>query len=126
MCHTPPVGTGQATTCDNAGNLPSCALCPNSPTYWRNTAAPDVADPWNGTQNPPQPDVDMTGWVQDREPRDATRPGYVDHLRCVICRVPTTWISPKGKRCHPSCARTYLRIRAQQRPPAAPRSAQPA
>ncbi len=102
--------------CSETGNMPACQLCPRSPTYWRRTATPSAAergtDPWGNTPKIPAPELDMTGWVDDRS--NPITPNIIDSLRCVLCRVPTTWISPKGTRCHPSCARMYLRQRAHR------------
>jgi hypothetical protein len=94
---------GAPTNCQGTGNLNACQLCPNSPTYWRNQPAPPPP--------PPTPAiwVDLDGWTDDRTPHDDADPYAADRMRCSICRIPTTWISPKGKRCHPSCATMYLR-----------------
>jgi len=105
----------QGFQCDSAGDLPCCQLCRRSPTYWRDTPTPAPV-PFV------IPDLDMTGWIEDRTPlvKDQKDPGYVlpayliEDMRCVLCPLPTTWTSPKGTRCHPSCAQMYLRTKARQ------------
>ena len=111
MCHfdTAEHGGGRR-VCSETGNLPACALCPRSPTYWQNTATPKVADPWNGDTGTPAREVDMTGWRDDRTPVDLAV------MLCVLCDIPTTWITPKGKRCHPSCATMWARTHALPMP----------
>ena len=34
---------------DQTGNMLACQLCPQSPTYWKRTAAPPAEDPWDDT-----------------------------------------------------------------------------
>lgn len=119
MCRYDPAGRRE---CTQDGGLPACQLCPASPTYWRHTAAPAVADPWNGRPTQPLPELDMTGWREDlTPPPDPITPGHVDSLRCTLCGMTTIWISPKGARCHPSCATMWAREHAlPTTPPASP------
>jgi hypothetical protein len=111
MCH---FDVRHGRYCNAEGNMPACALCPRSPTYAiephhiAHQTPPGVHDPhcpacrnvWNG--DPPPTMVNLTGWVDERG-------GHA--TPCTLCRLPTTWISPKGTRCHPSCATTHLRRR---------------
>lgn len=121
MCHFD-MQLGGPKICDAAGDMPACALCRVSPNYWRDTHAPAVADPYDNTPKIPVPDLDMTGWRDDREPPPADqhdRIRYLAAIRCVLCNLPTTWISPKGTRCHPSCATMWARQHARPTTPAA-------
>lgn len=117
MCRFEPEGIGTRKVCTSDGDMLACQLCPNSPGYWRNTTAPAAADPWDGRPAFEVPDIDETGWRDDRTPLPEDRrdwPRILESMRCVICRIPTPWISPKGTRCHPSCARKWLRERARR------------
>lgn len=133
MCHFE-ADLGGAKVCTEAGNMLACQLCPLSPTYWRNEphhlahqTAPGThdpncpacnPDPWDGRQDPEPPDIDETGWHQDKTPLPEERglwPRILEDMRCVLCHIPTPWVSPKGSRCHPSCARTWLRARERAR-----------
>jgi hypothetical protein len=105
MCHFATTEDGGGRVCTVNGDKPFCKLCPKSPTYWRNTAAPAARNPWDGRPKHPQPELDMTGWHDDR---------VGNTLPCILCDVHTTWISPKGTRCHPSCARNHLREQARR------------
>lgn len=92
--------------CDGSGSMPACQLCPKSPTYWqRTTTSTAYANPWDGRPKTPEPELDMTGWHDER---------VSNTLPCILCNVHTTWISPKGVRCHLSCARNHIRAQARR------------
>jgi hypothetical protein len=102
-CHFQP-GPGGGKVCTGAGNMTACQLCTRSQTYWRNTTTA-ACDPWNGIPKQPVPELDMTGWRDNRTDNAEA---------CALCGVTTTWITPGGKRCHPSCATLSIRERARQ------------
>jgi hypothetical protein len=117
--------------CGGKGNLPRCELCPASPNYWRNTPEPTVV-------KFEIPDLDTSGWTEDKTPLITQEKGpaliggvygavWIATRKCVICHIYTTWISPKGTRCHPSCAKNYLRDKARSKAEeAARRTTEPA
>jgi hypothetical protein len=116
------------TECDAAGTLPSCQLCPLSPTYWRNSAPESSAEPWNGTRpNPDTPEpisMEALGEVEASRPVDYSHaidattgskrnPGWYavsnprDAKPCTLCARPTIMRSPKHVPCHKVCAEEF-------------------
>jgi hypothetical protein len=105
---------GKPPECDQTGNQPRCQLCPDSPTYWQNTAPPAAADPWNSTRTAPEtPNHDhRPDWTHALDwGSHATKPGRIVGAArpCVVCGVPTTLQAPDHRHAHKVCAENYNR-----------------
>lgn len=93
--------------CTGAGDMPACILCPQSLTYWCNTASAPSADPYNGdgvrtlTEPPPavrwEIDSKAEGWY--------AKPWNPEP--CVLCLKPSIMRSPKHVPCHKVCAERF-------------------
>lgn len=115
---------GAGPDCAGRGNLLACQLCPQSPTYWRNTAPPPVPDPWNGDG-----ESTLTGVTSPAEAWKGTlnwgkgSGAWWEWGRpkpCVICTVKTEQRSPKSKPCHKVCAERWEHAKANGLPLPAP------
>jgi hypothetical protein len=107
MCHFE-LTLGGPKICTSSGDMPACRLCPSSPTYWRNDHRPASDTPWDGQSAEAAATLDLTGWRDNR-----TDTATAEQTRCTMCGLPTTWTSPKGTRCHPSCAQQWQREHAR-------------
>jgi hypothetical protein len=118
---------GAAPDCASRGNLLACQLCPQSPTYWRNTARPPAADPWDNTL--PMGGTRIEASVSPAEVWKGTLNWgkgsgawweWGKPKPCVICTVKTEQRSPKSKPCHKACAERWEHAKANGLPLPAP------
>ncbi len=114
------------------GNLPSCALCPTSPTYWGHNSGPPIENPWDGTPRvpatpagvadaPPVAPAEIYAYWPGRRAKDEdTKWGTGPAAFCVMnCGLKTTLRSPTrtspsgrtigGQPVHMTCAEEYNR-----------------